>query len=119
MPAPSVHLKIKIPVTVRRGISKQSHEKIGDCEQSNQIHQSLVLYKTPTTASIVRVAATHVKRPQLLNGNQSSVATITYRDFGTILRLVFTGPQLFKRWIALSNANKHYPMDKYYRNQLR
>ena len=34
MPAPSVHLKIKIPVTVRRGISKRSHEKIGDCEQS-------------------------------------------------------------------------------------
>ena len=33
-PAPSVHLKIKIPVTVRRGISKRSHEKIGDCEQS-------------------------------------------------------------------------------------
>ena len=27
--------KIKIPVTVRRGISKRSHEKIGDCEQSN------------------------------------------------------------------------------------
>ena len=37
MPAPSVHLKIKIPVMVRRGISKRSHEKIGDCEQSNQI----------------------------------------------------------------------------------
>ena len=35
MPAPSVHLKIKIPVTVRRGISKRSHEKIGDCEQSS------------------------------------------------------------------------------------
>ena len=34
MPAPSVHLKIKIPVTVRRGISERSHEKIGDCEQS-------------------------------------------------------------------------------------
>ena len=33
-PAPSVHLKIKIDVTVRRGISKRSHEKIGDCEQS-------------------------------------------------------------------------------------
>ena len=32
--APSVHLKIKIVVTVRRGISKRSHEKIGDCEQS-------------------------------------------------------------------------------------
>ena len=28
------NLKIKIPVTVRRGISKRSHEKIGDCEQS-------------------------------------------------------------------------------------
>ena len=27
-------LKIKIAVTVRRGISKRSHEKIGDCEQS-------------------------------------------------------------------------------------
>ena len=34
MPAPSVHLKIKIAVAVRRGISKRSHEKIGDCEQS-------------------------------------------------------------------------------------
>ena len=33
-PAPSVHLKIKIPVTVRRGKSKRSHEKIGDCAQS-------------------------------------------------------------------------------------
>ena len=32
--APSVHLKIKIAVTVRRGISKRSHKKIGDCEQS-------------------------------------------------------------------------------------
>ena len=28
-------LKIRIPVTVRRGISKRSHEKIGDCEQSS------------------------------------------------------------------------------------
>ena len=33
-PAPSVHFKIKILVTVRRGISKRSHEKIGDCEQA-------------------------------------------------------------------------------------
>ena len=33
-PAPSVHLKIKIAVTVKRGISKRSQEKIGDCEQS-------------------------------------------------------------------------------------
>ena len=34
--APLVHLKIKIPVTVRRDISKskRSHEKIDDCEQS-------------------------------------------------------------------------------------
>ena len=31
---PSVHLKIKIAVAVRRGISKRSHKKIGDCEQS-------------------------------------------------------------------------------------
>ena len=29
-------MKIKIPVTVRRGISKRSHEKIGDCEQSTK-----------------------------------------------------------------------------------
>ena len=35
--APSVHLKINIPVTVRRGISKRSHEKIEDCEQSKYI----------------------------------------------------------------------------------
>ena len=34
-PVPSEHLEIKIPVTVRRGISKRSHEKIGDCEESN------------------------------------------------------------------------------------
>ena len=34
---PSVHLKIKIAVTVRRCISKRSREKIGDCEQSNGI----------------------------------------------------------------------------------
>ena len=34
--APSVHLKIRIPLTVRRGISKRSHEKIGDCEQSRR-----------------------------------------------------------------------------------
>ena len=33
-PAPTVHLKIEIAVTVRRGISKRSHEKIWDCEQS-------------------------------------------------------------------------------------
>ena len=33
-PAPLVHLKIKIPVTVRRGISKRSHAEVGDCEQS-------------------------------------------------------------------------------------
>ena len=32
-PVPSVHLKIKIAVSVRRGISKRSHEKIGHCEQ--------------------------------------------------------------------------------------
>ena len=29
-------MKIKIPVTVRRGISKRSHEKIGDSEQSTK-----------------------------------------------------------------------------------
>ena len=33
IPDASVHLKIKIAVTVRRSISKRSHEKIGDCEQ--------------------------------------------------------------------------------------
>ena len=33
-----VHVKIKIAVTVRRGISKRSHEKIGDCEQSIDMH---------------------------------------------------------------------------------
>ena len=36
-PASSVHLKIKIPVTVRRGISKRSREKIGDCKQSRDL----------------------------------------------------------------------------------
>ena len=36
-------LKIKIPVTVRRGISKRSHEKIGDCEQSSLGSITLVL----------------------------------------------------------------------------
>ena len=30
----ALHLKIKIPVTVKGGVSKRSHEKIGDCEQS-------------------------------------------------------------------------------------
>ena len=36
MPPHSVHLKIKITVSVvRRGVSKRSHEKIGDCEQSS------------------------------------------------------------------------------------
>ena len=30
-------MKIKIPVTVRRGISKRSHEKIGDCEQCRNV----------------------------------------------------------------------------------
>ena len=28
-----LHLKIKIPVTVRRGVSRRSQQKIGDCEQ--------------------------------------------------------------------------------------
>ena len=36
-------LKIKILVTVRRGISKRSHEKIGDCEQSSLGMITLVL----------------------------------------------------------------------------
>ena len=35
-PAPSVHLKIKIAMMVRRVISKRSREKIGDCEQSKR-----------------------------------------------------------------------------------
>ena len=39
--SPSVHLKNKIAVTVRRGISKRSHEKIGDCEQSTPIQSFL------------------------------------------------------------------------------
>ena len=30
----AIFLKIKILVTVRHGISKRSHEQIGDCEQS-------------------------------------------------------------------------------------
>ena len=33
-PPPRYICTIKIPVTVRRSISKRSHEKIGDCEQS-------------------------------------------------------------------------------------
>ena len=33
--APSLHLK-NVPVTVSQGISKRSHEKIGNCEQSKQ-----------------------------------------------------------------------------------
>ena len=37
-PAPSVHLKNQIAVTVRRGISKRSQEEIGDCEQSIPNH---------------------------------------------------------------------------------
>ena len=43
-PAPSVHLKIKMAVTVRRGISKRSHEKIGDCEQSTVPDTSYFLW---------------------------------------------------------------------------
>ena len=39
--APSVHLKNKIAVTVRRGISKRSHEKIADCEQSTEFFTNL------------------------------------------------------------------------------
>ena len=39
-----VHLKIKIPVTVRRSISKRSHEKIRECEQSINLNcDSLVM----------------------------------------------------------------------------
>ena len=33
-PPPRYICTTKIPVTVRRSISKRSHEKIGDCEQS-------------------------------------------------------------------------------------
>ena len=36
------HLKIKIAVKVRRGISKRSHAKIGDCEQSTQWVERLI-----------------------------------------------------------------------------
>ena len=36
-PAASVHFKIKIAVAVRRSISKRSHEKMGDCEQSKEL----------------------------------------------------------------------------------
>ena len=45
MPALSVHLIIKIPVTVRRGISKRPHEKIGDFEQANIIPGGVLPYK--------------------------------------------------------------------------
>ena len=31
-----------VAVTVRRGISKRSHEKIGDCEQSNSFFSNVV-----------------------------------------------------------------------------
>ena len=41
MPAHSAHLKIKIAVTVRGSISKLSHEKIGDCEQSRGLQEGL------------------------------------------------------------------------------
>ena len=49
-------MKIKIPVTVRRGISKRSHEKIGDCEQSSRDVSFVVLkwqsiYNTAVTQS--------------------------------------------------------------------
>ena len=43
-----VDLKIKILVTVRRGISKRSHEKIGDCEQSRYLY----IYIVPVTHEI-------------------------------------------------------------------
>ena len=39
-------MKIKIPVTVRRGISKRSHEKIGDCEQSSFSEHADISKKT-------------------------------------------------------------------------
>ena len=45
MPAPLVHLKIKIPVTVRSGISNRSHEKIGDCEQSRRVFKQYLIVK--------------------------------------------------------------------------
>ena len=38
---PSVHVKIKIAVTVRRGISKRSLEKIGNCEQSKKLFPTI------------------------------------------------------------------------------
>ena len=47
-PAPTVHLKIEIAVTVRRGISKRSHEKLGDCQQSTNQE---VTKETPTKHS--------------------------------------------------------------------
>ena len=63
---PSVHLTIKIPVTVRRSISKRSHEKIGDCEQSillatlNQIITSIRSLGYYIPESTVRTDRNHL-----------------------------------------------------------
>ena len=43
----TVHLKIKIAVTERRGLSKRSHEKIGDCEQSTRYVVSWSFFRAP------------------------------------------------------------------------
>ena len=44
-PTHSAHLKIKIAVTIRRGISKRSHEKIGDCEHSTGYQMRLLVWR--------------------------------------------------------------------------
>ena len=43
----TVHLKIKIAVTERRDLSKRSHEKIGDCEQSTRYLVSWSFFRAP------------------------------------------------------------------------
>ena len=75
---PSVHLKIKIAVAVRRGISKRSHEKIRYCD-------SLVFFFFSYTAQFRLDAMSHDKHEE---GNswefRTSIARVLYFSSGYI-----------------------------------
>ena len=123
-PAPSVHLKIKISVTVRRGISKRSHEKIGDCEQSiarrerhdKRVSLFLLLGQPPSFLAYRGFAAQRSRALPLLNlknckssvnimcFKSSNVSLIFLREDGKCLDGV--NYQIVPRFFLLSSSDR-------------
>ena len=124
-------MKIKIPVTVRRGISKRSHEKIGDCEQST-VNKTIHRTSFPTLLLFISlnawgnthsflaysVKSSHVRKsgfrhPVFWNPDYSSRNPESHWRLGSRIQVVLTntGIQYLESgiYIVQSKTVLHFP----------